>query len=101
MVQSARHNSYPKNHGLNISTETDQKDQKNSESNLFRRSKSFSAEVMDVNDIGSHHILELPSLLEPKGLISVSLLIIIMQIRFIFYNYKYINYTFVYWYTVY
>ena len=33
----------------------------------LRRSKSVNADYMDPRDIGDHHILELPSLLEPKG----------------------------------
>ena len=33
----------------------------------FRRCKSIATETVDTNDIGSHHILEMPSLLEPKG----------------------------------
>ena len=37
----------------------------------FRRFKSVTTEGVDANDIGSHHILELPSLLEPKGSISI------------------------------
>ena len=33
----------------------------------FRRCKSVTTEGVDTSDIDSHHILELPSLLEPKG----------------------------------
>ena len=33
----------------------------------FRRCKSVTTEGVDTSNIDSHHILELPSLLEPKG----------------------------------
>lgn len=69
MVQSARHNSCPKD-GRNNSTKGDQNVKAGSD--VYRRSKSVSMEVLDAKDIGVHHILELPSLLEPKGLISIS-----------------------------
>ena len=70
MAQSAKHN-LCSNNGLGDNSKTDHKDRFGDSADMYRRSKSFSTELSDASGIGVHHILELPSLLEPKGLLSI------------------------------
>jgi len=62
IVQSARYSSC----ALDYSTKQNQADKMDSQK-LHHRTMSASTEAMDTADIGVHHLLELPSLLEPKG----------------------------------
>ena len=71
MVQSARHNSCPKER-LNNCTRPDQSDKFGGSNDKYRRAKSVNLEGMDIKEVGSHHIIELPSLIEPKGLVFIS-----------------------------
>ena len=69
IVQSARHSSRT----LDYSTKQDPTDKMDgAKDTAHHRPLYVDTEAMDAADIGVHHILELPSLLEPKGLICVS-----------------------------
>ena len=91
IVHSARHNSCPKNR-LNNSTRLDQSDKFEGSNDMHHQPKSVNLETMDTREVGGHHIIELPSLSEPKGLVFTFTLCICNYTCYkcYIYNYTYI-----------
>ena len=106
ILHSARHNSCPKDR-LNNSTRPDQSGKFESSNDMHQRPKSVNLESMDTREVGGHHIITLPSLSEPKGLvfnfkpcICIHIIFIIIHIICIIthyiYNYTYYIYNYTY-----